>query len=300
MGGAGAVGTRAGRRGPEPRAPRAVVPGGHDHPPVEPPPVARVDVSARLSPETDRPPTTPMLDRRFTDDEVREILARATEVQDRSPSLPAPGSLAEGHERGLTLAELQDVASEVGIPASRIADAARAVELDQAALPPTRTQLGVPISAGHVVHLSRMPKPDEWDRFVVRLRDTFDAVGTVRTEGSLQTWSNGNLTVLLEPQADGARLRFQSLHSASKGYLDGGIILGATSAMMVAGFWTIAALGGKPVPWGLYGLAASFLPSGAAMWARGRSRAGRWLPERRGQFRALGEEAVRLVGKGAE
>ena len=77
-------------------------------------------------------------------------------------------------------------------------------------------------------------------------------------------------------------------------------MLGVTSVLMAAGFWTIAALGGKPVPWGLYGLAGSFLPIGGAMWALGRSTAGRWLPERRGQFRALGEEAVRLIEESKE
>jgi hypothetical protein len=115
----------------------------------------------------------------------------------------------------------------------------------------------------------------EWDRFVVRLRDIFDATGEVRTEGSLQTWSNGNLKVLLEPLTLGARLRFESRHDASKQLLDGGVAMAGSGAVLGA---TLAILA---VNLGL-------LPAGLALWSVGRAKARTWLPTRRDQFRTLG------------
>jgi len=261
--------------------------------------IARVDDFApvRMHPSVTE---SHMADRRFNDEEIREILTRATEVRDPSPALPAPESLSDGHAHGLTLAELQDVAADVGISATRIAEAAAGVEVDRAALPATRTQLGIPISAAHVVRLPRMLEAEEWDRFVVRLRDTFGAAGTVRTEGSLRTWTNGNLEVLLEPLEKGARLRFQSMHSVSKGHLEGALAFGASGIGLVAVFGILAILPGKSVPGALIGISASLPALGAAMWAIGRSTAARWVPERRSQFEALGEEAVRSISGTAE
>jgi len=139
----------------------------------------------------------------------------------------------------------------------------------------------------------------EWDRFVVRLRDTFGATGEVRTEGSLQTWSNGNLKVLLEPLEEGARLRFQSLHDASKQFLDGGVATTVSGGVMVTLLAGLSFLLGKPIPMGLMALSAGFLPLGAALWAMGRHRARAWLPTRARQFEALGAEARRVVGPGS-
>jgi len=140
-----------------------------------------------------------------------------------------------------------------------------------------------------------MLEADEWDRFVVRLRDTFDAPGEVRTEGSLRTWSNGHLTVLLEPLEVGARLRFHSMHWESKQFLDGGMATGVSGVFLGLFLAIMSALGGKPVPAGLLGIMAGLPAVGAAMWAKGRSAAAKWRPLRNAQFRALGQEAVAVV-----
>lgn len=260
---------------------------------MEPRRVARVH-GGETTPASDAT-STPMTERRYDDDEVRDILARATEVRDEPVALPDPETAVARIGHHLSLAELQDVAAQAGIAPDLIAEAAAALEIDQATLPAPQVHYGVPISAAHVVHLRRMLEPDEWDRFVVRLRDTFDATGTVRTEGSLQTWSNGFLNVLLEPLEDGARLRFQSVHGESKGYIEGGVAFGASGLFLLGFFLLLGIFGSKPVPLPLVGMSASLPAFGAAMWAAGRSKAARWLPQRRDQFRALGTEAVEVV-----
>jgi hypothetical protein len=241
-----------------------------------------------------------MAQRRYDEDEIREILARATELgpdaggTDASNALlPAPDP---GPGRGLTLAELEDVGSQAGILPARIAEAAAEMELARSLAPAVKKYMGVSLTAGHVVGLPRLLTEDEWDRFVVRLRDTFGATGTVRTEGSLQTWSNGHLKVLLEPLSDGARLRFQALDNDSKSFIDGGVASGASAGILAAALGVLVPLSGKPIPLGFVAFALGIGAFGAGMWAYGRARAAAWMPTREAQFRALGAEARRIAG----
>jgi hypothetical protein len=241
-----------------------------------------------------------MPDHRYDDDEIRDILARATEVRPESGEV-LPAAVEDrtvGAGRGLTLAQLREVGAEVGIPAERIEEAAKALELDRAALPAVRRRLGVQLSAAHAVRLPRMFTDEEWDRFVVRLRDTFAARGEVKTEGSLRTWSNGNLQVLLEPLPEGARLRFTSLHGTSKQWLDGSLALVLGGGAIATTFVALSLLASKPIPVGLWALAGLLPAAAPAFWALGRATAGRWLPERSRQFLELGAEARAVVEGG--
>ncbi|MBT8402472.1 MAG: hypothetical protein KJP18_01365, partial [Gemmatimonadetes bacterium] len=136
-----------------------------------------------------------MHERRYGDDEVREILALATEVTSTEPGRPVPAAPSAAH--GLTLQQLQDVAAEAGIAPDRIAVAARSLDVLRSARGAGDPYWGVEIDATHTVALPRMMTDDEWDRFVVRLRDTFGAPGQVRKEGSLRTWTQGFHKVLL-------------------------------------------------------------------------------------------------------
>ena len=235
-----------------------------------------------------------MSDRSFDRDEIREILARATEPRDQDGTASAPDRTLDGPGNSLTLVELQEVAAEVGISPERIAEAATDLDIERTLIAP-RTYVGVPISAEHVVRLPRMLEPEEWDRFVVRLRDTFDARGTVSTEGSLQTWSNGNLNVMLEPLEAGARLRFKSLHGESKSYLDGSVASGVSGLMLAATIGALSVFGGETLPAAIIGIAVGVPVLAAGMWAVGRAKAARWLPVRRAGFLALGAEAMRVV-----
>lgn len=143
-----------------------------------------------------------MKDRRYSDDEVAEIFARASETEQQTRrQLPA--------RDGLTLTELQRIGHEAGIAPEAVAQAARS--LDQPHQPPTPVFLGLPLGASRTVRLERRMTDEEWERLVVDLRETFNARGVIRSEGSFRSWSNGNLQVLLEPDGDGQRVRFRTI-----------------------------------------------------------------------------------------
>lgn len=244
-----------------------------------------------------------MAERRYDEDEIREILTRATELAAEPGDGSGPPVLTEESRspsaHGLTLAELEDVGGEVGIPPARIAEAAAALDRSGSP-PPARTHFGIPIRAAHTVTLSRMLTEAEWDRFVVRLRDTFQATGQVRTEGSLRTWSNGNLRVLLEPLAEGARLRFQSVYGTSKQLGEGAVALAGSGAFLAAFLGILMPLTDKPVPVAfISAMFLGMLGGGAAMWRIGKAKARRWLPTREEQFRRLGDEVRRLAAEEA-
>ncbi len=146
-----------------------------------------------------------MAQRRYDDDEVAEILARATEGQEVRPAE------AERAREGLTLEQLQEIGSEVGIAPARIAEAASILER-RANAPAPRTFLGAPRSVARSVPLPRSLTREEWEGLVAELRSTFGAVGKVTAHGSLRTWNNGNLQAHVEPDGRGGwRLRMQTL-----------------------------------------------------------------------------------------
>jgi hypothetical protein len=169
---------------------------------------------------------TPMNERRYTEEEVAAIFERASEV---SQAGPRQTSLAEG----MTLAELQDIGREVGIPAESIALAAQT--LGQSGQAASRTFMGLPLGVARTVYLGRRLSDAEWERLVVDLRDTFNARGIVKTQGSLRQWTNGNLQVLLEPTATGDRLRLRTVKGGALGAVVGGILLVGLSAAGLIG-----------------------------------------------------------------
>ena len=85
-------------------------------------------------------------ERRYGEDEVAAIFEEA--------SAPAISRGDARSAEGLTLTELQAIGREVGITPERIADAAASLVRSQPPLP-RRTELGMPVSAAHVVELPR-------------------------------------------------------------------------------------------------------------------------------------------------
>ncbi|HEU4560318.1 MAG TPA: hypothetical protein VFS20_20885 [Longimicrobium sp.] len=150
-----------------------------------------------------------MTERRFSDAEVAQIFERAT----------------SGHAEGMTLTELQRIGKEVGIPAEQIARAA--LSLNQSEARTTERFLGMTTGVGHTVHLARKLTDEEWERFVAEVRETFNARGTMTSEGSLKQWSNGNLQVLLEPTDTGHRVRFKTVKGIAPGTVAGGLVVTA-------------------------------------------------------------------------
>jgi hypothetical protein len=175
----------------------------------------------------------------------------------------------------MTLAQLQEIGREVGIAPEMVVAAARAI--DEGGQPTSRRLLGLPIGVGRTIDLGRKLSDEEWERFVVDLRETFDARGTLRGEGSLRQWTNGNLQALLEPTATGHRIRLRTVKGDAVS-----MIMGGLGMFGVAAVWLIAATlrgGGDAgmmsslgflttIGIGMFGLGALRLPG----WARLRRR----------------------------
>ena len=221
-----------------------------------------------------------MSERRFTEDEVAEILKYAAEEQHSGKSLTAPNS-------GLTLAELNDIGSEVGISPEAMQHAVRKLGTETK---PARKFLGFPIAVGRTVELDRKLADDEWDRLVADLRETFSARGVVRHEGSLRSWNNGNLQVMLEPTATGQRLRMRTLKGDARGLIGGGIGIAAVGSA----FFTIASAAGALGDTGFLAAVGLLVTGGLSMFTVGAAGLPRWARMRQ---RQMDEIADRLVAQ---
>lgn len=209
-----------------------------------------------------------MSERRYSEEEVATIFAKAADAQEISRRSVGSGS-------GMTLSELQEIGREVGISPERVADAAGLV--DQRSKSTSRRVLGLPVGVGETIVLGRTLTDPEWERLVVDLRETFDARGSVSAHGSFRQWTNGNLQALLEPTESGHRLRLQTMKGSSLGLMTAGLGTLGFSAVMFIG----AALGSgldasslgsvgtaMAVGLGLFGMGAIRLPSWASLRRR--------------------------------
>ena len=222
-----------------------------------------------------------MSDRRYNDEEIAAIFRSAAE--DRQ--LPPGSSPGDG---GLTLTDLQAIGREVGISPEAVANAAIAIDVQRAAT--QRTFLGLPVGVARTVELDRRMSDEEWELLVVRLREVFHARGTMRAEGSMRQWTNGNLHVLLEPTANGQRLRFGTFNAAAH-------------ASIRTGLLTLAAIGGLVILTTLKGTIGHAAPAlalmgtiGAGLIANGVFRLPRWARLRGHQMEALAA-GVSTAGK---
>ena len=174
----------------------------------------------------------------------------------------------------MTLAELQDIGREAGLSPDAVASAARSLEIRPQA--GVRRYLAMPIGVERTVELHRKLTEAEWERLVVQLREVFNARGVVSSNGSFRQWTNGNLQALLEPTANGHRLRMSTVRASSIFSLNVGVgVIGTGAIMAIASAvgghlgdtWTGAAMISSL---GLGSIAVSglWLPS----WARRRAR----------------------------
>ncbi len=217
-----------------------------------------------------------MTDRRFSEEEAKAIFQRAADAQQSGRHGLSPSE-------GMTLAELQSIGTDVGIPPELVAQAARS--LQPAGTSATRTFLGVPIGVGRTVDLGRRLTEAEWERLVVDLRETFDARGAVRTDGSFRQWTNGNLQALLEPTAIGHRLRLRT-HKADVRALTAAGSAGIAMAAAMAISATLAGRLTDPAFFMKVGLVAAM---GAGALALGAFRLRGWARLRTRQMEGVAE-----------
>lgn len=218
-----------------------------------------------------------MPERRYTDDEVAEIFARASETEQASRRQQLQST------EGLTLTELQRIGGEAGIAPELVAHAARA--LDEPRPPALPVFLGLPLGAARTVRLERRLSDTEWEKLVVELRETFNARGVVRSEGSLRSWSNGNLQVLLEPDGEGQRIRFRTVKGNARPFMFAGLgLMGASAVMIASAVFTGSASMAQALA--SFGTMALF---GAGFFAAGALPLPRWARLRQQQMDALAE-----------
>jgi hypothetical protein len=223
-----------------------------------------------------------MSERRFSEEEVAEILKTAAEVQ-HSENMQLPS------RSGLTLTELNEIGREVGISPEAVQQAVRRLD---PTTQPTRRFLGLPIGVGRTVELDRTLSNEEWERLVVDLRQTFDARGVIRQEGSLRSWTNGNLQVLLEPTSTGQRLRLKTVKGSAEGLIGGGIAIFTAGAVL-----TVAALVKGVVPDSGLTAALTFLMGGGlVMFGAGAFSLPSWARRRRQQMDEIADRAANMEG----
>lgn len=220
-----------------------------------------------------------MTERRYSPDEVSAIFEKAAEAE-HSGRLPALRG------EGMTLAELQAIGREVGIPAELVSHAARS--LDRAGRPVGRTFLGLPFRVGLNVTLDRTLTDPEWERLVVDLRETFDARGVVRRDGALRQWTNGNLQALVEPAEGGHRVRLRTTNGNVRAYVASGL------AMMIAGSLSLigAIAGGAQADPRRLVTVALVTVVGAALMGIAALRLPGWARLRRRQMEEVAERLV--------
>src|SRR5688572_12809339 len=215
-----------------------------------------------------------MNERRYQEDEVREIFELAASESAQETRTPAAAS-------GLTLAEIQSIGAEVGLAPEQIARAAAAYAAGP--LRPKRKLLGLPIEVGHTMQLPRPLTDHEWERLVSELRATFNARGTISVHGGLREWRNGNLHAYIEPAEGGYRLRIRTVKGNAQGMMVAGAGAIVTSAAMLA----LLALEGTLaqdffVPWAVG-------TAGIGAWISNYIRVPRWARERDRQMRYIAE-----------
>lgn len=227
-----------------------------------------------------------MSDRRYTDEEVQQILAGAAESEGRQSTSGDP-------ETGMTLAEIKHAASEAGLSSSAVVTAAAALDRKTLEIAAPRV-LGLKAGVAESVSLARPLNDVEWRKFVSLLRDTFEASGREEQVEGRREWRNGNLRVALESAGDGALLDMRTRKESARMLVRMGLAIVGVSAVVEA---VLAVTGANPG--GMVGVLTTTLV-GTGMTALGALQLPTWLSARRRQFAAIADYARRITGSDAE
>lgn len=216
-----------------------------------------------------------MTNRRYSDEEVAAIFAKAIEAE-------GPALVQSPRDEGLSLIDLQAIGRDVGLAPEAVARAAHSLEAGAPA--ESRTFLGFPIAVERTIMLNRRLTEEEWELLVVKLRDAFDAKGRVSASGSFRQWTNGNLQALLEPTTAGHRLRLRTFKaSAQVGMRMGMFAMAMSGAVAISGAVAGHLAGSLP------GVALLFT-IGAGMFASGVLPLRAWARTRQQQMERIAEE----------
>lgn len=227
-----------------------------------------------------------MSERRYSEEEAAQIFERAAQSQTQQ-SLPRQRAAHEG----MTLAQLQEIGREVGIPADLVAQAAGSIAVSEGR-PMERKLLGLPIGVGRTVALPRRITESEWDQLVVDLRETFDARGRVREEGNFRSWNNGNLQALIEPTGTTHQLRLRTMNGQARSLM-------AMGTALLVGSWAMLAIRvvGEGATTAVLTRLGIIMAAGVGMMAWGALRLPSWARLRRQQMEDVASRLVASVSE---
>lgn len=141
-----------------------------------------------------------MAGRRYDEDEVALILRTAA-----NPSAAAPAA----HGTGLTLAQIQDIASEVGIDPHAVERAAHALALRDA--PPASPVLGGPVAPQYEQMVDVAVRSADYPDLVLAIRRAMGRQGIVSTELGALEWrardAGGGRYVSVRPMGERTLVR---------------------------------------------------------------------------------------------
>jgi hypothetical protein len=217
---------------------------------------------------------------RFNEKEIEAIFARAAELE-------ASGRQPLSRAGGMSLTELQDIGQQAGLSPEAVARAAASLRGVQSPTPEP-TFLRIPIGVTRTVSLERPLSEEEWGGLVAELRSTFNASGTVRSDGSFREWRNGNLRVAAGPAPGGYQVDMRTSRGSARALMSvGGGLTGVSLLMMAVGTLTGGMAPGDAVD------LAPVLTLGLASFGAGALQIPAWARRRRAQFTRIAE---RLAG----
>ncbi len=214
------------------------------------------------------------MDRQFSEDEAREVFARAAERQQ--------ADAARG--QGLSLDELREIGRAAGLDPAHVEAAARSVALG--APEHGRTMVGpVPRGVYRTVTLAEPPSDALWAHVVADARRTFEAQGKTTEVGPIREWRNGNLRVSLEPAGDGSRLHLRSHRSDVPQVLGTGAVFAL--AGLVVGLLSLVGAAGAEATGAWAGMILLGLAMAGVVWIRQSG----WTSSRERQFEEVARRA---------
>ena len=217
----------------------------------------------------------------FTEDEARQIFARAAERQH------AVASRGEG----LSLDELQAIGAEAGLDPEHVAAAVAELRSGPAVEPVVVA--GVDLTPRVVRVLAGELTDDAWADVVGRLRRTFGAQGVPSEIGRVREWTSGSssaLHVIAEPVEGGTRVTMET----SKAHEAGGLrSLLPTAVLLSLGLSLLFAFGDFDAT--VWVIPVMTLAVCAAIYVAVRASLARWSDRRRSQFESLMDQAELLL-----
>ena len=222
-----------------------------------------------------------MSTRRYTDDEVRRILALAAEAE---------AAAGAEQDRPWSLGDVERIGAEAGLAPQAITAAALALERAPARAEGGR-YLGLPVAVSRAVPLSRGLTDEDWERLVAELRETFAVEGRTRVSGARREWRVGNLRVTHEPAGSGALLELRTRKGDARAFFGVGVMLLLAAAVMA-----VVGVAGMTAGFDARRLAVSWIMAvgGVLLLLVGALRLPAWARTRARQFEALAAFARRI------